>query len=172
MISEAMQHGYSKRSPEPGIHYLVMSTQYKPDYSVLFEGISQPIIHMLNEAKNEQMWGCYFPFTLSIMTPESLYAFLRGDIYIIVVFDAAELIRVAREKGLSLTFLNDELFAYQFEKVGEGISDTIPCKVSRHFAMRIAYEFLSWKWVLDTHQQQIESCKAWAASFSQTANRE
>ncbi len=148
MIEDALEDGCSKKTPEPGLHYIVLNTRCEPDFANLFEGIAQPIVHFLNQAKNDQAWGCYYPFTLSIKKSESLYAFLKGDVFIIVVFDAAELTNLYLTNGFSMTFLNEGDWACELEGIADGVTENVKFKVSHHWFERIAFEFLSWKWVL------------------------
>ncbi len=158
-VAAAIKDGAAKCIPESGVHYLVMSTRFNPEFAAMFDGIQQPIICSLNDAKNDLAWGCYYPFTLSIKKPELLYAFLRGDICIYVVFDAVELAKNAQQKGLAMTFLDEGDWAYEFEELAEGISQPMRWRMSRHFAMRIAAEFLSWDWALDIERLNIQRCK-------------
>jgi hypothetical protein len=159
MIEDALENGCSKKMPEPGLHYIVQNTRCEPDFAYWFDGIAQPITHFLNEAKNCLAWGCYYPFTLSIKKPESLYAFLKGDVYIIVVFDAAELTNLALTKGFSMTFHHEGDWACELEEIADGMTERVKFKMSGHLFERIAFEFLSWKWVLVVEQHNAARCK-------------
>ena len=85
-ISEALDVGYCIATPEQGIRYFVQKTSVKVDFDEIVKGVKKPIIHLINSAKMQKSWGNYYPFTLSIKSKESLYAFLRGDIFIIVIY--------------------------------------------------------------------------------------
>lgn len=57
-----------KVSPEKGIYYIAIDTTLdtETDDEELFQSIEKPITFMLNTAKNDEAWGNYYPFTLSI----------------------------------------------------------------------------------------------------------
>ena len=148
-----MNNGVGVMTPEPGIRYIAVATSRQADLGTLFAGIGEPIVFMLNEGKNEQGWGCYYPFTLSMRKPEALYAFLKGDIYLMVVFDGAVIRNIHQAVGWTLTMLEDEIWAYSIEHKVNG--ETCTSKISRQFMGRVAAEFLSWKWVLKLEQHQL-----------------
>jgi hypothetical protein len=110
---------------------------------------------MLNEAKNEQAWGSFLPFTLSIRKPEALYAFLNGDIYLIVVFDGATLRQIHAERGLALIFLKEDDWAYSLKWNVDGELDAREVKISRPFMTRVALEFMSWKWIVTVEERNL-----------------
>jgi len=148
MLADAIQNGYSKSTPEPGVHYIVLNSQYKLDYTTMLDGISQPVAYLLNQAKNAQSWGCYYPFTLSIKKPELLYAFLQDDVSIFVIFDILELNKVTFQKGFSFTFNEKNDWTYDFKEITSEISEPFTIKMSSHIVSRIAFEFLSWEWLI------------------------
>jgi hypothetical protein len=152
-IGTALQEGLFVADLEPGTRLIVLGNVRRPDYSKIFAGMERPNIYMLNAAKNEQAWGCYYPFTLSLSlkTPDHLYAFLHGDVFVIVAFD---LLRIqSRAAGLGLTFsvLDDPIWVYQFEQPVTGPTG----QLSSHFATRMAFELLSWEWVLGMQKLRL-----------------
>ena len=150
-LEVAARDGVCIVDPEPGVRYIVTSTLGKIDIPRFFEGLVKPIVCTLNEAKNEQAWGCYLPFTLLIEGPELLYAFLKGDLYVMVAFDPSVLIRRYAERGLIIKFLDEPDWAYSIEQ--SGVPGT--SKVSRAFFGRIAFEFISWDWVIEFHLSNV-----------------
>jgi hypothetical protein len=153
LIDAALRNGVSVATPEPGTRYVAASHKFDP--SALFAGIEYPIVFMLNEAKNEQAWGSFLPFTLSIRKPEALYAFLNGDIYLIVVFDGATLRQIHAERGLALTFLGEDDWAYSLKWNVDGEVDAREVKISRPFMTRVALEFMSWKWIVTVEERNL-----------------
>lgn len=149
-------HGKSNRkNPENGLYYIVRNLSYSIDYDELFAGIEEPIFFMLNQSKNEQTWGNYYPFTLSLKSPEALYAFLKGDIYIIVVIDGVVLRQYAKNIGYDIEFIMDGTSGFCFLKEIEGIDEPLRVIASDHFFGRISHEFLSMKWFIDSQQQNL-----------------
>ena len=84
---------------------------------------------------------------------------MKGDINIFVVFDAVELARIAHQKDLSMTFLDERDWAFEFTELAECLAQPMKWRMSRHFAGRIAAEFLSWEWALDIERLNIQRCK-------------
>jgi len=138
-LEVAARDGVCVIDPEPGVRYIVTSTAYKVDVPRLFEGFVEPVICTLNEAKNDQAWGCYLPFTLLIAKPELQYAFLKGDLYVIVAFNANVLGQRHAEQGLVMSFLDEQHWAYSLER--SDVPGT--SRVSRAFLGRVAFEFIS-----------------------------
>jgi hypothetical protein len=143
-IGTALQEGLFVADLEAGTRLIVLGNVQRPNYSKIFAGMEQPNIYMLNVAKNEKAWGCYYPFTLSLKTPNHLYAFLHGDVFVIVVFDLARIQSRAVDLGLTFSVLNEPISIYQLE---QPVTSSIG-QISSHFATRMAFELLSWEWVL------------------------
>lgn len=155
-IKTALDVGFCKSTPEAGLHYFVYKTEVEMDYDEMFKGIEKPILHLINQAKTEKTWGNYYPFTLSIKSGESLYAFLKGDIYIVVVFDGAIMEAMAKDMGYSFDVVMTEDVAYSFSKEIEGWEEPFTSFVSEHFAGRLAFEFLSLKWFMEMEKHNLE----------------
>ena len=145
-INTAMLGNDCRLSPERGVHYIVRNTSNRVDYNEIFSGISEPIIYMLNQSKNEQWWGNYYPFTLSLKSPEALYAFLKGDIYIIVVIDALIVTEMSNNIGYDLDIVLDGEKGLIFSKEIDGEDELFYMIASDHYFARISHEFLSLKW--------------------------
>jgi hypothetical protein len=147
-IGTALQEGLFVADLEAGTRLIVLGNVRRPDHSKIlakvFAGMEQPNIYMLNVAKNEQAWGCYYPFTLSLKTPDHLYAFLHGDVFVIVAFDLPRIQSLAAGLGLTFSVLDEPIWVYQFEHSVTGSTS----QISSHFATRMAFELLSWEWVL------------------------
>jgi len=137
-------------NPEKGVHYIGIDVGSKPDYDALMSGIKEPLVFLLNEAKNEKSWGNYYPFTLSIKSAASLFAFLKGDIYLITVLDGGVMKEMAEDIGYKL----DVIWSKGVEgfKLTKNVSETeepFTGIVSGHFVGRLGFEFLSLKWFFE-----------------------
>ncbi len=156
MFNTVLDKGAIKCSPEPGVHYIAMSTKKSVDLKTLLKGIEQGIAFDLNAIKNDGQWANYYPFILSIRDPKNLYAFLSGDIYLIVIFDIAVMKRLALEKGFLFTVLQDNDYAYKLVNCSKNSDEPEYFKVSRHFALRMAVEFHSLKWFFNERKLRID----------------
>jgi hypothetical protein len=147
-VGTALAKGLFVADLEPGTRLMVLGKVRKPNYAALFAGLNAPYVFLLNQCKNEQTWGCYYPFSLSLKTPEHLYAFLRGDISIVVAFDFLQIRTRAQELGFELKLLDDGDYSFRFEQFSNGPMPSFAAQMSRQFSARIAVELLSWEWIL------------------------
>ena len=148
----------SKISPEKGIHYIAVnaSSPNERDYARAFEEIEKPMPFFLNTTKNEQEWGNYYPFTLSIKSPESLYDFINGDVFIFVVLDFSVIEKKSKEIGFDVEPVFDGVISLKFIKsVGSG--ESLEFLMSDHLFGRVPYEFLSLEWLFNEVKSSLES---------------
>jgi len=83
---------------------------------------------------------------LSIASPESLFAFLDGSIYIVVVVSQVSLRRRAEEIGLQLSVVMADNVGFELLDMQPGSPIDMPFLVSEHFVGRLAFEFISLDW--------------------------
>jgi hypothetical protein len=102
-------------------------------------------------------WSPYLPFTLTVEDREHLWAFIRGEIFIVVVLDFEQRMNIARNSVASVQLdLKDEEYPLQIEILGvEGMA-----KISSHLLTQIGLEFVSPNWLI---KSSIESLKRGAA---------
>ena len=151
-IAEAIKNGHAVRSPEVGLYYIVMTSMMPSDGPEIGEILDRLKLRKswsvsLNEFKIERNWAPYYPFILSIADKDHLWAFIRGDVYILVVIEQDRLCQIAREKGYEATLDIDG------EPSGLAVKNPVDGRgvgVSSHFLARIAFEFLSPEWVVTT----------------------
>jgi hypothetical protein len=159
ILDQAMQSALAENvfvaDLERGTRLMAIANVGEPDYSALFAEMERPFAFILNTAKNEQTWGCYYPFTLSIRDPQNLYAFLRGDVIVIVAFDFSQIEYRAAEQGFSCSLLNEESYAIEFTYPIDGLEPKFVAKMSTHLTNRVAFELLSWEWILEDLRAQM-----------------
>jgi hypothetical protein len=118
-------------------------------------GIKEPVVFLLNKAKNEKSWGNYYPFTLSIKSAASLFAFLKGDIYLIVVLDGKVMKEMAENIGYKLNIIQSKDLGFQFTKNVSETEKPFTGIVSEHFVGRLGFEFLSLKWFFENEKNLL-----------------
>lgn len=155
VILYAMGGGWSRKSPENGLHYIAINCSTALDYEEVFYGIAQPMLFLLNQAKTEKRWDNYYPFTLSLKTPEVLYAFLKGDVYVIVVIDGVVLKSLARDIGYDLSVVMADNIGFEMKKLSSCKPESIPYIISEHFVGRIGLEFLSLEWFVENEEAMM-----------------
>lgn len=155
IINQVKTVKYIFSSPEEGLSYIVinLSCDEEMDLNNLFSRFKKPIPFLLNIAKNEDLWANYFPFVLSIQSPENLVDFILGNIFIIVVLDFSIMEELAEKIGYKVDLIFDGEYAFNF--VRKKVNDTsFKLLVSEHFFGRIGYELLSLNWFMKEIEQK------------------
>ena len=159
LISQAREKGFGHHSPESGLHIFALWGAKTHELGEILSRLDQPLVFFLNETKNTQAWGSYYPFTLSIEAPDELYAFLKGDVYLMVAIELGVCKALAAQKGWKLNYREFGDYAFEFTEVEWGAKEHSRFNLSRHFVGRIAHEFLSLQWVMDFHEHNNQELK-------------
>lgn len=142
-------------SPEPGLHYICVRKTDGLDRLPSGAVGSDTAMCIINEAKTDQSWPPYYPFTLSIRNPNYLYEFIRGDISLMVILDIGELRRQFASRGIEISLPRDGDWALWMRRRGkEGGS-----AISRQVLGRLFHEFQSLSWfvaVNSDYERHIE----------------
>lgn len=146
VIVSAMNGEAIKLSPEKGLYYIGFNIGTDKSYDELFKGIKEPVVYMLNQAKTDRRWNNYYPFTLSIETPESLFAFLNGEVFLLVVLDGVIMKELSKGIGYDLEIVMSEEAGFIYTKDIEGWDEPFKGAASEHYVGRLGMEFLSLKW--------------------------
>jgi hypothetical protein len=159
-IAAAVENGHCVTQPEPGLYYIVLADGAPPVSEVMKSlSVASPWLFFLNTMKNDQARSPYLPFTLTIKDRDHLWAFIRGEIFIVVVLDFQQLINIARNLGISMRLdLDDENYPLEIDIPGE----EKPAKISSHILTRIGLEFVSPNWLIGS---SIENMKNLISDF-------
>jgi hypothetical protein len=155
VISGALAEGSYSVTPEPAIRLVALTSVQEAALNQAFDGFIPSEIFLLNELKNENLWGVYFPYTLAIRKPENLFAFLNGDIYLIVAFSQAAVAVAAKRRALALSESKDSVWPIQLDWLPNKSKDPAYVRMSSHFIGRMACELLSWKWILSVERKRF-----------------
>lgn len=155
VANEAADGRASRISPEQGLFYIGVPTQSDVNYDDLFEGIEDPLLFMLNQSKTEKLWGNYYPFTLSLLEPETLYAFLSGRIFLLVLISQPSLHIRADAARFDLNVVMANNVGFELLNRESSFNNEMPYVVSQHFVSRLAYEFLSLDWFFENERLLI-----------------
>jgi hypothetical protein len=153
-IGVAMRHGFASVSPERGLHYLVLTNSEVEISSKVGElKIESPAVFHLNQFKENRNWSPYSPYTLSISHMEALYDFIWGNIYILVLYDQNCLVSLAEKEGFLTEFNSAEPeYAFNLTRASDGSS----LKMSKELFSRLAFDFTSPAWILQTAMKIID----------------
>ncbi|OCH51869.1 hypothetical protein [Vibrio sp. ZF57] len=160
---------YAKLSPEKGLYYLALNTEYEKDFAEVFEGIEAPIVYMLNQAKTEQRWDNYYPFVLSIKDPVNLYRFIVGEVYVFVAVSSVVLKEMASDIGYDLEISEFKNEGFVFSKSLTGCNEPFRAIVSEHFSGRLGLEFLTLEWFFENEKKLLGDMEATAINAMENA---
>lgn len=147
-ISSALETGYAVREPEHGLLYIAITKQGISMVNTIPIPEQEDIwAFALNEIKNQGAWSPYLPFTLSIANRDHLWAFIRGELYILVLIETANLCRIAAAAGCEAKFNRDD--TDRSLQIGLPGADQ-QMKISSHLLARIGMEFVSPEWIVLT----------------------
>ena len=152
-IATALKDGQASVSPEGGVHYVAL-TEAGPGIEHAFAALKldRPWVLSLNEFKAEHAWAPYYPFVLSIVAEASLWAFVRGDVYLMVVIEPRTFTDAISEAGYvgEFDFANEDYPLSVKDKAGNEIT-----KISRGYLKRVALEFVSPRWLVKSALEVI-----------------
>lgn len=171
VIKEGKMKGSAVKKAEDGVFYIAYNTSKEIDFNLISNLAKEPIVYFLNETKNEKQWNNYLPFVLSILSKEHLYLFLTGKISIMVIIDAVTIKQIAENKGYIIEMINEDNYTrilnaykkmgYSEEMIIENAYalnlrkknttiDDIGSLISEHYLGRVAYDFSSLKWLINS----------------------
>lgn len=154
-IHTAIREGLGILDLEEGTRLIVVGDVEDFDYERTLIGMEKPVIYLINSAKSEGVWGCYYPFTLSICDPNCVCEFIVGNVYIIVAYDYSKIKKMAFDMGLEFASINEEEWLFKIECTGPSSENKGSVKISEHFAHRMALELISWQWVLEVEKIRL-----------------
>lgn len=147
-IEQAMRMGWADATPEKGLRYLAI-TDLRENIDTLMKAsvTGRSWVFLLNAHKSAMQWEPYTPFLLTITNFDNLISFIRGSLILIVIIDLDAFGSVMSEFGLRANFDDDLKADYPLKFTYENGTD--PGALSAHFLQRIAFEFISPRWVAE-----------------------
>lgn len=131
--------------PETGLMYIALRTAAaKINEAFSRVDLEQPWIFSLNCAKNNQDWPPYYPFTLTIREFEHLWAFVRGDIFLMTLVEPRQLEAIGARNGNASKFDPDDEF-YPFSV---NFSEGGAMRIASQALARIGMECVSPDWMI------------------------
>ncbi|WP_207506121.1 hypothetical protein [Telluribacter humicola] len=149
LIESSKKNGYAYKLVEPGVLYFVahQAPNNKEDSKSIFKecNIVNPTAFFLNTMKFNELG--YYPFSLSIATPENYFDFLQGKFVINIFIDFNIVSQLAQKYGFTFHERNDLDYPYEFKNLNEE-ENLNSFKISSHYFGRIIIEFVSLNWLL------------------------
>ncbi len=153
-IAEAVNVGYAVREPERGLTYMVVKGNTPDLHKIMGPlNLTAPWVFMLNEAKSTRTWAPYVPFVLTIENADHLWAFIHGDLSIVILMELGALCQIAIDNGYPATFDRDNVL-YPLRVTIPRFDSAVG--ISSHMLERIGREFLSPQWVVLSSIEVLE----------------
>lgn len=145
-LHDAIRNGHSFRQVEAGLTYICIADG-GADLDTVLEPMlrsgQRPCIISCNELKQHKL--AYYPFVLSIADPETAYAFVNGDVVLLVATDLGHVTEFFRAAGLGFSITADSAYPWQIAHEAH----EQPVSVGFHIVGRLGAEFLSLAWLLE-----------------------
>jgi hypothetical protein len=154
-IADAEKNGQSVVSPERGLFYIALARNAAKKVEDVLGSLDlkDPWVFVLNEYKAERAWAPYLPFTLSIEDRDSLWDFIRGDLFLIVIVELGALTQIALDGGYKAEFDRDNT-DYPLQVCLPGVDGA--AGVSAQMLARIGLEFVSPEWLVISSIETIK----------------
>lgn len=161
-FNEAQENGTAFFEVDGCLRFLISTTDELEDIELdaLFEGVepARSLCNLVNQAKSNMLWGCYFPYGLTLSDPDHYARFVRGEITIISMLDLNAFERIFSVDGVKVEIeatADDLLCKISLEKLAadEGIPFFI---VGDHMMNRIWFDFLPPSWIVQNSRGILE----------------
>ena len=140
--------------PEAGLMYIALRTAAaKVDEAFSRIDIEQPWMFSLNAAKNDRDWAPYYPFTLTIREFDHLWAFVRGDIFLMILVGPRQLEAIGARNGNTSKFDPDDDFYPLSVNLAEGGA----MRIASQALARIGMECVSPDWIISNSLASFQS---------------
>ncbi len=162
-FNEAKANGSALFEVDGCLRFLITTTDgvESSELEMLFEGVerSRSLCNFVNQLKSNMLWGCYFPYALTLSDHDHYAMFVRGEISVISMLDMDAFDRKFSVDGLKVEIqaTEDDLQCkIDFEDLAtdEGIPFYI---VGDHMMNRIWFDFLSPSWIVQNSRDVMEN---------------
>ncbi|MBB3743074.1 hypothetical protein FHX10_002567 [Rhizobium sp. BK591] len=144
-ISSSLAAGFGAANPESGLQYYALrSDKSLPEAVATFGNARAPWVFVWNDPFGRRNWMPYLPPVLSIANSDHLWAFVRGEIVIMIVVDMITLEEIVAELGFEGRFDTEEAshpLSIKFGNDGGGMW------ISEDMLGRIGMECASPRWI-------------------------
>ncbi|MGV7094626.1 hypothetical protein [Desulfovibrio sp. QI0434] len=148
-VQEALKTGSCISTPEAGVRYLAATGDASRIINESCDEMQEPVACYVNSFKSIEKWRDYTPFTLSFQKPDTLYAFLSGNLILIVFVDLSVLREKAEAIGVNVTRSEDNDYIFKLNIKNKTVENFDYIYVSRHFFGRVFLEFMPIDIILD-----------------------
>ena len=150
--SEALEQGQCVTTPEPGVWIVAQTGPFRKHIFDQIHAGSRTGVYSWNGWKMSRSWLSYRPFTLHLRSPEALYAFISGHLFILVLIDYDTLLEAMARHGVAAELFTDEpyMIAGPWPDGTDG-----RWGVSAHYVDRLGVELLSPEWFASVNGEML-----------------
>jgi len=149
LINKTLSKGEVFEKVEDGLYYFATIADYGYEHfqNRIAKMKRPPMVLFLNRFKFENIG--YYPFTLSIHNPETLFNFYCGKIVIMVLADRQVIYDKLSDHNLNVKFAHGEHVMSITRRDSTRRKSGLTLNVSMHFLGRLAFEFVSLEWFIN-----------------------
>lgn len=159
-ISEALSLGSSGFEVDGCLKFLIVAED-KPDYGFLSEGLgsARTLGNFVNEIKTNKIWGCYFPYALTLSNTDHYKKFVCGEISIISMLniDAFEAKLASEGVELKVEASEDDILCHVNFPNLNGNLDKPAFIIGEHMMCRMWTDFLYPSWIVENTINSINN---------------
>lgn len=141
-----------------------------PDIKSLMEGVDgeRALCNFVNQIKSNMLWGCYYPYALSIKHTESYAKFVYGEVVIVTVLEMGKFESKLARDGFELKLETEENTIQCRIKSPELLDDFEEpwFLVGGHMMARMWTDFLNPSWIvqnsIEMMMQSVDSIREFA----------
>lgn len=162
-FTEAKENGSAFFEVDGCLRFLITTTDEveSSEFDILFDGVepSRSLCNFVNQLKSNMLWGCYFPYALTLSEPDHYAMFVRGGISVISMLDLNAFDRKFSVDGVKVEIeaTEDDLqckISFENLTTDDGIPFFI---VGDHMMNRIWFDFLSPSWIVQNSRDAMEN---------------
>ncbi|MDP9968825.1 hypothetical protein J2W39_000048 [Variovorax paradoxus] len=153
-IERSRETGFAALSPEQGLTYVCVDSEGAVSQLGPYMK-PKTILTILNEMKTGASWMPYFPFVLSIRRRENLFAFMNGDITLMILIETQAVVDAFAAKGLAATFVEHPQVSLVVTRPGAVRGQDPTSGISTGYFARLFYDFETLQSFVDTELAHI-----------------
>jgi hypothetical protein len=146
IFSEAKEKGFCLHKMRPGYY---VAAEYGHDKTYFDEFIQRmrlkkPMMLFQNEDEFKYQAIGLTPYCITFLDPDQYIDFLVGKLRIIHFVDIDKIAAYCERRGYRLFVLDDPNYIFEVQQIAD---NTIRCRISRHYFLRIFLEFVHGKYL-------------------------
>lgn len=175
-VEEAIGAGTKSFEVDECLKVIVIAED-DPDYDKFFGWgqSSRVLVNSVNQIKTNMLWGCYYPYPLTLSEPATFEGFVRGEVHIFTLLDMAAFEDKLASEGARLTVEANEYDIQCHIHFSDLSNDNQEAYfiIGEHMMCRIWTDFLCPSWIVQNSISSIRNnAEAMSKALEAAANHE